>query len=314
MKSQKVTVAICTWNRAAALDRTLAEMRNLRIPEGVDWELLVVNNNCTDNTDAILAKHARHLPLRRLFEPTLGLSNARNCAVAAATGALVLWTDDDVTVDPSWLENYVAAARDFPEAGYFGGAIEPGFEVTPPRWLRQNLNVFHVYALIDLGRQTRPLKAGESVFGANMAFRTEILRRFPFNPRLGVCGKGRVAGEEEDVIERAQQAGACGVWVGTSRVRHVIPPDRTTIGYLWKHFYGLGQTEARMGGWERFPRLFGVPRFAVRAYYTGRLKKWMYAPFRNLYWATGFRADAKMKGYIDEIRRLKRGPLAGIPD
>ena len=114
-----VTVAICTWNRAPLLDRTLVEMRKLRIPPGVEWELLVMNNNCTDNTDQVIARHADHLPIRRLFEPKQGLSNARNCTVRAAEGEFLLWTDDDVLVDPKWLESYVDAVQRWPTASVF---------------------------------------------------------------------------------------------------------------------------------------------------------------------------------------------------
>src|SRR5581483_541916 len=105
-----VTVAICTWNRCKLRDQTLAQFQNLRIPEGVTWELLVVNNNCTDQTDLVLENYRSRLPLRRLFEPKQGHCHARNCAVAAATGELLLWTDDDVLVNPEWLAAYVAAA------------------------------------------------------------------------------------------------------------------------------------------------------------------------------------------------------------
>src|SRR5262245_53707365 len=84
-----LTVAIWTWNRARLLDQTLARMRDLRVPAGGTWELLVVNNNCTDDTDAVIAKHASALPLVRLFEPKQGLSNARNCAVDHARGDLL---------------------------------------------------------------------------------------------------------------------------------------------------------------------------------------------------------------------------------
>ena len=44
-----VSVVICTWNRAGLLDQTLARMRELHVPAGLAWELLVVNNNCTDD-------------------------------------------------------------------------------------------------------------------------------------------------------------------------------------------------------------------------------------------------------------------------
>ena len=137
----KITVIICTWNCAELLDRTLKSLRHLHIPEGVSWELLVVNNNSPDNTDAVLDQHMRHLPLRRLFEANQGLSNARNRALTEARGDLIIWTDDDVLVDPHWLAEYHAAAQNWPEAGYFGGMIEPIFEAPPPKWLRRNLDL-----------------------------------------------------------------------------------------------------------------------------------------------------------------------------
>src|SRR5262249_56770240 len=58
----RLTVAICTWNRAGLLDQTLGRLRELEIPPGTEWELLVVNNNCTDDTDAVVARHAGSLP------------------------------------------------------------------------------------------------------------------------------------------------------------------------------------------------------------------------------------------------------------
>src|ERR1700738_3055719 len=98
--TKSVSVAICTWNRARLLGQTLESFVRLRIPEGVSWELLVVNNNCTDDTDAVIERHAGSLPIRRLYEPTPGKSYAHNLAIAEAQGDLVLWTDDDVIVDP----------------------------------------------------------------------------------------------------------------------------------------------------------------------------------------------------------------------
>src|SRR5262245_24832825 len=131
----QITVAVCTWNRAKLLEQSLASMRRLRVPSGHDWELLVVDNNCTDDTDAVLRSYAGCLPLRRLFEPTPGKSHAANLALAHARGELILWTDDDVMVDPDWLSAYAGAAARWPDVAYFGGRIVPLFEAPPPRWL-----------------------------------------------------------------------------------------------------------------------------------------------------------------------------------
>ena len=93
-----LTVAICTWNRADLLDDTLASLATVAIPGGVTWEVIVANNNSTDHTDAVLARHASQLPLRRLFVAQQGKSYALNAVIERLTGDLVLWTDDDVRV------------------------------------------------------------------------------------------------------------------------------------------------------------------------------------------------------------------------
>src|SRR5262249_47418646 len=123
----EISVAICTWNRSQLLEQTLAAMCQLRVPADLCWELLIVNNNCTDQTDAVIARYTERLPLRRLFEPKQGHSNARNCAAQTAIGELLIWTDDDVLVDPCWLLEYRKAMREWPEATFFGGTIEAWF-------------------------------------------------------------------------------------------------------------------------------------------------------------------------------------------
>src|SRR5262245_46123603 len=126
-----ISVAICTWNRAHLLDQTLSNMRSLLIPRGIEWELLVVNNNCTDDTDDVIARHSSGLPIRRLFEPNPGLSNARNCAVHQARGTLLIWTDDDVLVDSAWMSEYVRAARRYTDVTFFGGRVDPWYADAP---------------------------------------------------------------------------------------------------------------------------------------------------------------------------------------
>jgi glycosyltransferase involved in cell wall biosynthesis len=90
-------------------------MTRLRIPRGAEWEILVVNNNCNDNTDEVIASFANRLPVQRVFEATPGHSHARNRAVTEAAGDLIVWTDDDVLVDPNWLTGYAEALPPTPK-------------------------------------------------------------------------------------------------------------------------------------------------------------------------------------------------------
>ena len=134
----RISVAICTWNRAGLLDQTLAEMCKLRIPAGVDWELLVVNNNSTDHTDEVIARHSKLLPLRGLFErnkefPTPKTAQWTRLRETCCCGRMTTcWS-----MNTGWRE-YVRAANDWPEASFFGGRIDPWYETEPPGWFRKH--------------------------------------------------------------------------------------------------------------------------------------------------------------------------------
>jgi glycosyltransferase involved in cell wall biosynthesis len=266
---QCISVAICTWNRAKLLDQTLAQMRKLAIPLGVDWELLVVNNNCTDDTDAVIARHQDALPLRRLFEPNQGQSNARNCGIAAARGELLVWTDDDVLVGPEWLAAYHEAAKGWPEAGYFGGSIEPWYECPPPPWLLANVkSMAGMLLLKDLGPNERLLTRAEVPFGANMAFRTDLLRENVFDPRLGLTGNDNIRNDESMLFRSLISKGVKGVWVPGARVRHFVTKQRLTRRYLWDYNHGFGRSCVRQEMLEQIPQTAktwaGVPQWVIR--------------------------------------------------
>ncbi len=199
-----VTIAICTWNRARLLEKTLAQMCCLRIPAGVELEILVVNNNSGDDTDAVIARYTSRLPLRGLHESRPGKSYAANLALTQATGQLLLWTDDDVLVDPDWLAAYVQAASDWPQASFFAGAIRPWFEKEPPWWVRHHLHRLKgVYVLADYGNEVRPWGPSDGVYGANMAFRMDVARQFPLNPELGRIQGHLIGGDDTELVRAA---------------------------------------------------------------------------------------------------------------
>ena len=135
-----VTVVICTWNRAELLDRTLAQFKMLELPPHLRWELLVVNNRCTDDTDKVISRYDGALPIRRLYEDEPGKSHAANRAIDEAKGDLLVWTDDDVLVQPNWLVAYVKAAAAYPDVSVFGGTILPWFEHRAPDWITRHLD------------------------------------------------------------------------------------------------------------------------------------------------------------------------------
>jgi glycosyltransferase involved in cell wall biosynthesis len=260
-----LTVAICTWNRAALLRSTLDQMRQLNPPGNVTWELVVVNNNCDDHTDAVLEEFRPRLPIRRIFESKPGLSNARNAAVAAASGSFILWTDDDVLVSPEWLAAYANAIRQNPNADILGGPIEPWFDGTPPRWLARGFPVVAgAYAARDLGRGETAITADDLPFGANMAVRREIQLRHLYNPALGRAPGNMLGCEEVEVLGSILREGGRGRWVADATVRHFIPHSRQNLKYLWRYWRGNGLSAARIAPKRGRYRLLGSPGWLWR--------------------------------------------------
>jgi glucosyl-dolichyl phosphate glucuronosyltransferase len=262
----RVTAAICTWNRAESLRRTLDSLATMRVPTNLDWDLLIINNNCTDHTDAVIREFCGRLPIQRLLESKQGQSHARNRAIDAAQGDYVIWTDDDVVVDLDWLAAYVHAFLQYPDAAVFGGPISPRYEAPVVKWIKEGQAMLGgPYAIRDFGDEYLPLSIQERrvPYGANFAVRAAEQRMFRYDPNLGLGPGRRGAGEEVDMIERLLRTGATGYWVPTARVEHCIGHNRQTVQYIRRHFVGAGETDAFLQQHTGL-RYFGVPRWMFR--------------------------------------------------
>jgi hypothetical protein len=253
----RFTVAVCTWNRAALLPEVLGRLARAQHPPGA-WEVLVVNNNSTDDTERVLEAFAGRLPLRRAFEPKQGRSHARNAAVREVRGDYVVWTDDDALVDAGWLAAYARAVGRHPEAVVFGGPIRPLFEGTPPAWLSAAWrDIGAAFGERDLGGEPFELDAGgELPYGANFVVRAREQRLFPYDPALGRRLEGGALGEETAVIRALLAAGGTGWWVPDAWVEHWIPKERQTTGYLRSYYALQGKTFLK---WDGGPTFRGRP-------------------------------------------------------
>jgi glycosyltransferase involved in cell wall biosynthesis len=131
-----VSVVMSTYNRGALLGEAVESI--LAQAEPVPpFELLIVDNNSSDDTRAVVAALiARHGPrVRYLFEGRQGLSYGRNAGVAQSRGAIVAFTDDDIRVAPDWVSSIVRALDEYPDVDYVGGKVLPRWPSSPPAWL-----------------------------------------------------------------------------------------------------------------------------------------------------------------------------------
>ncbi|MEO8449056.1 MAG: glycosyltransferase [Gemmatimonadota bacterium] len=285
-----VTIAICTWNRAKLLRRTLERMTALAPPRA-SWQLLVVNNASTDETDQVLEEFGTRLPLRRIWEAVPGLSNARNAAVAAAEGDYIIWTDDDVLVDARWLSAYEEAFSLRAEADFFGGPVSPWFEGTPPAWLTEAWAfVSSAYAARELGDQPFPFTHEVVPYGANYAVRLDVQRRHRYDPALGRVGTGTLSGEEVGVLRAILKERGSGWWVPGARVEHFIPAARQTVSFIRKYYAGIGEQAARADIAAPSATWFGRPRWV-----------WRQAIQRELAWRSSRAAGGPARSWAADL-------------
>lgn len=175
-----VTVVIATRERPELLARCLESLAAQRYPR---FETVVVDNAPATDATRELVKERFADSVRYVREPLRGLASAHNAGVAAALGEITAFTDDDVVIDPGWLDALVAGFAD-PEVGCVTGLILPAALRTATQVLLEAHGGFgkgfsaQRYRIAEppADQPLFPFTAGRLGSGANMAFRTEVLR------------------------------------------------------------------------------------------------------------------------------------------
>ncbi|MTJ06622.1 MULTISPECIES: hormogonium polysaccharide biosynthesis glycosyltransferase HpsE [unclassified Anabaena] len=132
-----ITVAIPTYNGEKRLPLVLDLLLNQTGLENVKWEIIVIDNNSSDQTSEVVAKYIKtansnNIDLRYFLEPQQGAAFARLRAVNEATGNIIAFLDDDNLPDVDWLAAAYKFGIDYPQAGAWSGQIHGAFEVSPP--------------------------------------------------------------------------------------------------------------------------------------------------------------------------------------
>jgi glucosyl-dolichyl phosphate glucuronosyltransferase len=255
--SVSLTLVIPTYRRPNDLLRCLESIQRQSLDH---FELIVVDNDADPGLARIIANFNQRarVAARYIPEPALGLHNARHAAVRAATGDVLVFTDDDATFDVDWLATYVRTFADHPLMVAAGGPVRPVWEAPPPNWILTYMQtqpgMFPILSLMDLGGGMR-MSPDEVFFGVNMAIRREtVLQMGGFNPDS--FGSIWLGDGETGLNRKLQRKGLLIGYVPDAVVYHHIPPERLTLAYFRRREQNDGACDiyARFHGKDLPPR------------------------------------------------------------
>lgn len=170
-----ISIIICTYNRDKFIEDALKALVQQTLSPS-DYEVIVVNNNCTDQTTEIVNAFIENHPniaIRQIFESNQGLSFARNKGLQEAKYDVVSYIDDDGIAEPKYLEKIVRYFEEHPEVVGIGGKVIPIYEVEEPAWYNPFLRM--MVTAIDFGDKTFKCKGKKYPAGCSMTYRKQLL-------------------------------------------------------------------------------------------------------------------------------------------
>lgn len=241
----RFSVLICTYNREKYIYNVLKSVADNTFPHS-DYEIVLVDNNCTDNTRGECQRFANDFPdilFRYVNESNQGLSYARNKAISEAQGDILVYVDDDATVNREYLQAYDDFFRQMPEALACGGQIQPVYETEEPAWMSHYTRIL-ITAYKYEGNKVKELTGGKFPSGGNAAYRKEVFEKVGlFNPELGRKGNSLIGAEEKDLFDRMVSFGMKFYYVPNAILYHIIPPMKLTEEYFTNLTYAMGKSE-----------------------------------------------------------------------
>jgi len=264
------TIIICSYNRCENLPVCISALENQENVGGIDWEVLIVDNNSSDNTRQIVADLAEKskLKIRYAFEPQQGLNYARNLGMQEEKGIYFAYIDDDITVSKQWLSSiYQSLVENDADAS--GGRIHLDPSIQLPAWIKCNPSMYGFLGYQDYGdKAIRVDGINQYPFGGNMAFHRRVSEKIGlFNTNLGRKGEGKkrnelFKGAETDYFHRLNALGNARIYYTPDAiVYHHILPHQLKKSYFITIHYNAGYQKSLHDNKHYRRTLFRVPLF-----------------------------------------------------
>jgi len=274
-----ISIVFSTFNGGKTLPSMLSALVNITPPLEA-WEIVVVNNNSTDDTLSILKEYQQQLPLKILFEEKKGKNQALNTAIKHVQGDIVVLTDDDIIPQTDWIIKIREIVDKEPSFSIFGGKIEPFWSIPPKLWNIEWIQTGIVYGITPDSNKSGKIGAG-SIWGANMVIRRDIFDKgYRFDTAIGPDGTNNyVMGSETSFTFMLEKEGYQCWFEPSFIVKHIIKESQMSPQWVLSRAIRFGRGEAKKrilsGKEERHQYLFGVPRYLFRKRLEYELKKLM---------------------------------------
>ena len=260
----EISIVVCTYDRLDSLKNTLASFAQMRIPAGLAWQVIVVDNNSPHDVKSVVEAFGikNNIDAKYVLESKQGKCNALNSGIKAADGDIIAFTDDDNLVDPEWI---ATIRREFAHRNpaCVGGKILPIWEIPAPAWLSKQ--IYNCIVLLDLSPETIQLSE-PMIYGCNMAIRKSIIFESGlFNIKKGPIPGKTWGGEETELLESILNSGSAVYYCPDMLVYHCIPAKRMQKAYYRKWKYDSGEFTALHLGKYKYRNFFGIPFYAFKA-------------------------------------------------
>jgi len=240
MNEPDISAIICTYNRSNILEGAIESLIDQTIDKN-KFEIIIIDNNSSDNTHEVVKKFEKYSNVRYVFESEQGLAFARNRGYIEAKGRYIAYIDDDAKAESDWIENIYAIIQcNNPPPLIIGGPIYPFYLTKKPEWYLDE------YEIRTWGKEPRYLNIGEYLSGSNMIFSKEILEEFGgFDTKLGVVGGKLNLGEESSLFNKIWEKYGntkIGFYSPDLKVYHLVPDEKMTLHYFFKRRFMAGQS------------------------------------------------------------------------
>ena len=268
-----VSIIICSYNRSQNLPDCFSCLEKQKLSISTQWEVLLVDNNSSDNTKAITEEiiNTSTLNIRYIFEAEQGLSAARNKGINEAIGTYLIFIDDDIRVTENWLQSIVSTFKQF-DCDAVGGRIHIESPAKLPKWISPDMYGFLGHQ--DFGTNPHQMDGiKEFPFGGNMAIHRRVIDLIGnFDVKMGRKGTGLIKeelfkGEETDFFHRLAAEGGTFYYHPDALVYHKILAHQLQKSFFLTLHNNAGALKAKLDTNSYKRHLSGIPLFVIPQFF-----------------------------------------------